>query len=313
LSFLYLTFGCKLVISGYNTDIEFNGVVYHVQTEDKGPAMPIILSLVYDRGTILASKRAPYDFAQDELDEDVLAERLQRQHKLICAAVMAGRIDDLKRMSAAAREHRRAAEPGFKEAEPPTETPNRTLDSNAVPEPRISVLSQGDIQPESQRVAVSIVESPIPMPDRLPLPEVATLEETELTVLDDVKVLEEYSFLSPEDLKIVSDLAGQVRPEHDNLSVEFVGAPEFRGGKTVPVFILVCRGSRREVVRGTEIMVKILGTGFRPVIYHAVSDKNGLAQINVTVPSFSSGRATILARAKNGNDEIEIRRPVLHG
>jgi hypothetical protein len=49
------------VITGYNTDVEFEGVTYHVQTEDKGLAKPIILSLVYDRGTILASKRLPYD------------------------------------------------------------------------------------------------------------------------------------------------------------------------------------------------------------------------------------------------------------
>ena len=60
------------VITGYNTDIEFEGVTYHVQTEDKGVATPVILSLVYDRGTILASKRLPYD---DLLDGDLDEER----------------------------------------------------------------------------------------------------------------------------------------------------------------------------------------------------------------------------------------------
>jgi len=88
------------VITGYNTDVEYDGVVYHVQTEDKGVQTPIILSLVYVGGAILASKRAPYDDLLDrKLDEEVLAARLQRQHKLICAAVHAGRIEDLKRMS----------------------------------------------------------------------------------------------------------------------------------------------------------------------------------------------------------------------
>src|SRR6516165_8980922 len=88
------------VITGYNTDVEYNGVVYHVQTEDKGLQTPIILSLVYIGGAILASKRAPYDdLIASGFDKQVLAERLQRQHKLICAAVRAGRIDDLKRMS----------------------------------------------------------------------------------------------------------------------------------------------------------------------------------------------------------------------
>jgi hypothetical protein len=87
------------VITGYNTDVEHNGVVYHVQTEDKGLQTPIILSLVYSGGAILASKRAPYDdLIAEGFSQEVLAERLQRQHKLICAAVHAGRIEDLKQM-----------------------------------------------------------------------------------------------------------------------------------------------------------------------------------------------------------------------
>ncbi len=87
------------MITGYNTDVEHGGVVYHVQTEDKGLQTPIILSLVYVGGAILASKRAPYDdLITSGFDKQILAERLQRQHKLICAAVHAGRIEDLKRM-----------------------------------------------------------------------------------------------------------------------------------------------------------------------------------------------------------------------
>jgi len=88
------------VITGFNTDIEHDGVVYHVQTEDKGLDTPLILSLVYTGGTILASKRAPYtDLIAEGFSDEALAERLKRQHKLICAAIHSGRIDDLKKMS----------------------------------------------------------------------------------------------------------------------------------------------------------------------------------------------------------------------
>src|SRR3954463_775200 len=60
----------------------------------------MLLSLVYVGGTILASKRTPYDdLVASGFDEKVLAERLQRQHKLICAAIHAGRIEDLKRQT----------------------------------------------------------------------------------------------------------------------------------------------------------------------------------------------------------------------
>jgi hypothetical protein len=87
------------VITGYNTDVEFDGIVYHVQTEDKGLDAPVILSLVYSGGAILASKRSSYDdLVARGFDESVLAARLQRQHKLICAAVHAGRIEDLKQL-----------------------------------------------------------------------------------------------------------------------------------------------------------------------------------------------------------------------
>ena len=88
------------MITGYNTDVEHDGVIYHVQTEDKGLESPLILSLVYSGGAILASKRSHYDdLIAAGFNDEALAERLKRQHRLICAAIHAGRIEDLKRMS----------------------------------------------------------------------------------------------------------------------------------------------------------------------------------------------------------------------
>lgn len=88
------------MITGYNTDVEYDSVTYHVQTEDTGLQTPVIVTLVYAGGAILASKRTPYDdLISVGFDEEALTKRLQRQHKLICAAVHAGRIEDLKRMS----------------------------------------------------------------------------------------------------------------------------------------------------------------------------------------------------------------------
>ena len=87
------------MITGFNTDIEYQGTTYHVQTEDKGLETPLILSLVYVGGAILASKRSPYDdLIAEGFNEVTLTERLQRQHKLICAAIKSGRVEDLKRI-----------------------------------------------------------------------------------------------------------------------------------------------------------------------------------------------------------------------
>ena len=89
------------MITGFNTDIEHDSVVYHVQTEDKGLDSPLILSLVYVGGAILAAKRSRYeDLIEAGFNEEELTKRLKRQHQLICAAINAGRIADLKRMGA---------------------------------------------------------------------------------------------------------------------------------------------------------------------------------------------------------------------
>ncbi|MGQ9896061.1 MAG: hypothetical protein ACUVR8_00660 [Acidobacteriota bacterium] len=84
------------MLTGFNTDITHNGVVYHVQTEDKGPANPLILSLVYVGGQILASKRTYY---VKELEEGVtpveLQKKLEKQHKAILALIARGRVEEL--------------------------------------------------------------------------------------------------------------------------------------------------------------------------------------------------------------------------
>ena len=43
------------MITGYNTDVRHDSVVFHVQTEDKGAANPLIESLVYVGGQVVAA------------------------------------------------------------------------------------------------------------------------------------------------------------------------------------------------------------------------------------------------------------------
>ena len=113
------------MITGFNTDIEHDGVVYHVQTEDKGLDSPIILSLVYVGGTILASKRSAYeDLIAEGFSDEALAERLKRQHRLICAAIHSGRINDLKKMSGRVKQQ----EPVATEELPEVETAPTTVE-----------------------------------------------------------------------------------------------------------------------------------------------------------------------------------------
>jgi hypothetical protein len=83
------------MITGHNTDVEYAGRVYHVQTEDKGTANPVIETLVYSKGEILDTCRRSYlDISADagEIEPEVLR-RMEMQHQRCIREVRNGRYD----------------------------------------------------------------------------------------------------------------------------------------------------------------------------------------------------------------------------
>jgi len=160
------------VITGYNTEVEYDGVVYHIQTEDKGVQTPLILSLVYSGGAILASRRTPYeDLITAGFDESLLAERLDRQHKLICAAIRAGRIDDLKRLTERKQSGKVKRKKSTSNEPVSTDSAQADSETTAIPGAQVS----GPEATPADRFAVS--ESVAEVPNSL---EVTLLEEVEL-------------------------------------------------------------------------------------------------------------------------------------
>ena len=82
-----------MVLTGYNTDIDHAGTVYHVQTEDKGRSNPYVESLVYASGEILYSRRTPYhDLVEQGVAPQAVAAIMERQHRSIVEAIGAGRL-----------------------------------------------------------------------------------------------------------------------------------------------------------------------------------------------------------------------------
>jgi hypothetical protein len=80
------------MITGHNTDVEYNGKVYHVQTEDKGLKNPVIESLIYVKGKILGSKKTSYaDIVERGGGEKEILERLESQHKRMMLEVRSGK------------------------------------------------------------------------------------------------------------------------------------------------------------------------------------------------------------------------------
>src|SRR5256885_111447 len=87
---------CRQMITGFNTDVQHEGQVYHVQTEDRGQNNPVLESLVYIGGTIVAKKLTPYaEQLSQGADEQLIAGLLKRQHQVMIAAIKTGRVHEL--------------------------------------------------------------------------------------------------------------------------------------------------------------------------------------------------------------------------
>ncbi len=83
------------MIGGYNTDVRHQDVVFHVQTEDKGAGNPLIESLVYVGGQVLAAKRASYAEAlADGQSAKAIAKMMETQHRRVIAAIRAGKFSE---------------------------------------------------------------------------------------------------------------------------------------------------------------------------------------------------------------------------
>ena len=280
------------MITGFNTDIEHDGVIYHVQTEDKGLDSPIILSLVYAGGTILASKRSPYeDLIAEGFNDEVLAERLKRQHKLICAAIHSGRIDDLKKMSGRAKEAPVShSEEVVETTEPEVET------ETAAPAGEFEI----EYWPMTQEWA--------PPPPAPPRDEVEVADESEMVPRFEPVEATPEGF---EDEEVQEAVLDSELP--DGLYINILDDEEFYSGKryTLRVLITNVTAGSETPLSSVAVSVKILGTTFRPLIYTLKTESDGVASVSTEIPQFTSGRAAVLVRAVARDQAAELRR-IIH-
>jgi hypothetical protein len=82
------------MVPGFNTDFKYRGETYHVQTEDNGVGNPVVVTLLYHKGAILASRRTPYhDLAGKSGFEQEIMALMKSQHKDLMRALLAGAYD----------------------------------------------------------------------------------------------------------------------------------------------------------------------------------------------------------------------------
>jgi hypothetical protein len=281
------------MITGYNTDVEHDGVVYHVQTEDKGLENPLLLSLVYAGGAILASKRSSYeDLIVAGFNEAALAERLQRQHRLICAAINAGRIGDLKKMSPQSRTGPLTMPPGMT---PPPVEPSLPGEVQPAGSPALDdfIIEIGAGQQSWEPVPDPISEPDPPEPEFEVTQPIAPAPPSAYTVYD-------------------SRRQSDTPRVEEGLHIVLTGEKDYRGGDEVAMEITVTHVSAQgEKPVAAVVSVKILGTAFRPVILSLRTNKQGSVPINTHIPVFNTGRAAIVIKATAAGQTIETRR-VIH-
>ena len=80
------------MLVGYNTNVPYKGTIYHVQTEDNGLKNPVIITLLYLKGTILASKKINYAHITSSPDyKEKIRELMKEQHKNMIKELIAGK------------------------------------------------------------------------------------------------------------------------------------------------------------------------------------------------------------------------------
>jgi hypothetical protein len=300
------------VITGFNTDVEHGGVVYHVQTEDKGLDTPFILSLVYSGGAILASKRAPYkDLIAKGFSDEALAERLKRQHRLICAAIHSGRIDDLKKMGAKVE----VAPELQVQAPPPIHAPSPP---KVRTEPKIKIQSPTPIEIQ--------VPPPLDIIELEEIPADVVLSVRDFTVdppsepESPIEEPEEPQFVVPSstgaytvyDPRRQADIQHSVETDQ-GLILTLLDDDELFSGdqRTLRVYVSQRHGESDKPLSNIDLSVKILGTTFRPLIYSVKTERDGVAAVPTHIPHFTSGRAAVLIKAVAKGGTVELRR-VIH-
>lgn len=83
------------MIVGFNHNVTYRGVGFHVQTEDSGLQKPQLVTLLYHGGTIISSQKTVYaDIIKvDNLDQ-VVEELAKEQHKGMLKKLTRGEFDD---------------------------------------------------------------------------------------------------------------------------------------------------------------------------------------------------------------------------
>jgi hypothetical protein len=220
---------------------------------------------------------------------------LKRQHRLICAAIHSGRIDDLKKMTRSAREQAAPV------AEAVTTAPvAEEFEIEDEVEERQPVVEEFEFE------YGPITQEWTPPTPRVEEPVVENVEET--TTEFEVAAADEFD---ADQQGSEEQALAEVPP--DGLVITMLDDEEFFANEKYILRVLITdRVSGDETpLPSAVVSIKILGTTFRPLIYSLKTERDGVATVVTQIPAFTSGRAAVLVRAVAKDQAAELRR-IIH-
>jgi hypothetical protein len=283
------------MITGFNTDVKHGDTVYHVQTEDKGVKNPLILSLIYVKGTILDAFRIRYqDFlASDRFSEALLQKILEFQHRQIVGAIKRG-----KYQKGMALEDFVEGDFVFRLTSVAEPTTGRN------PEPAVPAASAPPPTPPA-RVEASETKlppaSPTPL-DKVP-PVLPVAPNRIRPSLSSLQVAEPEARGSQGPLAVdISEMSGD-----EGIEICVEGSKDYVAGEQVDLQLYVQSRQGRMRLENVQVVIKLIGTTFSPRLYAGKTDRFGCLRMNFSLPTFSGGSAALIVQVSTsiGNDEVK--------
>jgi hypothetical protein len=194
-------------ILGYNHNVRYRGIVFHIQTEDSGIINPHVFTHLFHGGVIISTRKLVYD---PDANDDAVKSLMQAQHKAVMKDLRRGTFDDkidsylggtpglLPREVAI-----EAADPGVGPELPPpalaapaalAPAPVAPVEPVAPPEPEPLVIESWP-PPAPADPELAVITSPLPEEPALPVGRAPTLESgphrvpAVMAALDSVPVL----------------------------------------------------------------------------------------------------------------------------
>ena len=262
------------MITGYNTDVRHNEVVFHVQTEDKGLANPYIESLVYVGGQVLASKRAGYaDLLAEGREEKDIVELMDRQHRTMIAAIRHGKLDG--RLAEVFGKNQTGQHP---KAQTSTSTAERPAAAPEAPT-EATIRSTTPLPP-----------SPVLPPPTRPAPAPASGSARERT-LDQV---------------ILEYLTSEADQEQLVLMVE--GEPDLGFGRRSAITLRASSSKSGAPVVGAQVSVRMISTVTEPrILATGRTDDDGLLALSFEIPHLGRGTAALIITASSQIGRAELK------